>query len=82
MFNNTMALGHRVAGVCPFVQHFGMTLQVLGTLNLSYYKKKWSSVMNESSESKSSSVIKNYLQAFNVVPGLNVTYLQILIVHP
>lgn len=39
MFNNTMALGHRVAGVCPFVQHFGMTLQVLGTLNLSYKKK-------------------------------------------
>lgn len=47
--------------------------------------------MNESSESKSSSVIKNYLQAFNVVPGLNVTYLQIcdiseeichILVHP
>lgn len=81
MFNNTIALGHRVAGVGPFVQHFGMTLQVLGTLNLSH-KKNWSSVMNESSESKSRSVIKNHLQAFNVVSGLNVTYLQILIVYP
>lgn len=38
--------------------------------------------MNENSESKSSSVIKNHLQAFNLVPGPNVTYLQILIVHP